>query len=317
MATSGTVTYSVAEIDIITDALSEIGCLGEDQTLNPADIVLARRKLNLIVKQWTSQLDFAPGLKMWTRRTGYVFLQDGQVQYALGPSGDHATDNYVRTTMTASEALGAWTITVASVTGIATAYYIGVQLDSGSIQWTTVNGSPAGSVVTLTATLTGAASSGNTVFCYQTKMRRPFELLSGSLRDASGNDTPVDVNMGLAEYEVIYSKTSEGSPARLYFEAQRTNAAAYLDCAPDDVTSVLRIPYLSYIEDFTTASNDADFPAEWARPLCLQLANDCARPFGVTVPPDLKQDLAEALAMARKAYPERVVADYQSSPDEY
>jgi hypothetical protein len=317
MATSGTVTFSVTEIDIITDALMEIGCLDETGTPTASDIVIARRKLNLIVKQWTSQLDFAPGLKMWTRRTGYLFLQDGQVQYALGPSGDHATDSYVRTTLTAAAAQGAGTITVASVTGIATTYFIGVQLDSGSIQWTTVNGAPAGSVVTLTATLTGAAASGNTVFCYQTKMRRPFELISGSLRDTDGNDTPVDVNLSLAEYEAIGSKTSEGSPAGLYFEAQRTNAAAYLNCAPDDVTNVLRIPYLSYIEDFTAQSNDADFPVEWSRPLCLQLANDLARPFGVEVSQGLKQDLAEALAMARKAYPERVVAEYQNDPDAY
>jgi hypothetical protein len=83
------------------------------------------------------------------------------------------------------------------------------------------------------------------------------------------------------------------------------------------VTNVLRIPYLSYIEDFTAQSNDADFPVEWSRPLCLQLANDLARPFGVQVSPGLKQDLAEALAMARKAYPERVVAEYQNDPDAY
>lgn len=317
MATSGTVTFSVNELDIITDALTEIEAIGVGEALDPADIVLARRKLNLIVKQWVSQIDFAPGLKMWTRRTGYLFLQDGQVQYSLGPSGDHATDSYVRTTLTANAALGAGTITVASATGIANTYNIGVVLNSGAIQWTTVNGAPAGTTVTLTATLTGAASSGNTVFCYQTKMRRPFELLSGVLRDTDGNDTPVDVNMGLAEYESIYSKTSEGSPARLYFEAQRTNAVAYIDCAPDDVTKVIRLPYLSYIEDFTSAVDDADFPAEWARALCLQLANDLCRPFGVTVPQSLRADLNEALAMARKAYPEVIVADYQNCPDEY
>lgn len=316
-STSGTVTFSVTEIDIIKDALMEIGCLDSIEEPSAADVVLARRKLNLIVKQWTSQLDFAPGLKMWTRRTGYMFLQSGQVQYALGPSGDHATESYVRTTLSASAAQGAGTITVTSATDIATTYNIGIQLDSGSIQWTTVFGAPSGSTVTLSTALTGPAASGNTVFCYQTKMRRPFELLSGSLRDVDGNDTPVDVNMGLAEYEAIYSKTSEGSPSGLYFEAQLTNAAVYLNCAPEDVTSVLRLPYRSYIEDFSSQSDAADFPAEWARPLVLQLANDCAGPFQVAIPPNLKQNLAEALAMARKAYPERIVAEYQSSPDEY
>lgn len=317
MSTSGTVTYSVNESEIIRDALTEIGYLDHTETPSADDLVVARRKLNLLVKQWTSQLDFAPGLKMWTRRTAYLFLQNGQVQYSIGPSGDHATESYVHTTLTADAAQGAGTVVVASATGIANTYNIGVVLNSGAIQWTTVNGAPAGSTVTLAATLTGPASSGNTVFCYQSKPRRPFEILSGVLRDTDGNDTPIDVNMSLAEYEVIYSKTSDGVPSRLYFEAQRTNAVVYIDCAPEDVTNVLRLPYNSYVEDFSAQVDDADFPAEWARPLCLQLASDCCRPFGKSVPPDLREDLAEALAMARKAYPQNVVAEYQSCPDEY
>lgn len=317
MSTSGTVTYSVNEADIIRDALIEIGHLDPTETASADDVQTARRKLNMIVKQWTSQLDFAPGLKMWTRRTAYLFLQSGQVKYSLGPSGDHAAEEYAGTTLSAGASAGAGSITVASATGIATTYNIGVQLDSGSIQWTTVNGAPVGTTVTLAATLTGAASAGNSVFCYQTKVRRPFELLSGVRRDAAGNDTPVDVNMSLQEYESIYSKTSEGSPARLYFEAQRTNAVVYLDCAPEDASEVLRLPYLSYIEDFSSQTNDADFPAEWSKPLALQLANDCCRPFGREPKPSLRLDLQEALAMARKAYPETAVLEYQSAPDEY
>jgi hypothetical protein len=317
VSTSGTVTFSVNELDIITDALTSIGYQDPAETLSASDVVTARRKLNMIVKQWTSQLDFAPGLKMWTRRRGYVFLQDGQVSYSLGPSGNHATESYVSTTLSADAANGAGTVTLTSVTGIASGDFIGVRLDSGSIHWTTVNGAPAGSVVTLTAVLTGAAAAGSRVFAYTTKLRRPFEIVSGVRRDASGNDTPVDVNMGLAEYESIYSKTSEGSPARLYFEAQRTNAVIYLDCAPEDTTEVLRIVYLSYIEDFTSTVDDADFPAEWARALSLQLAMDCCLPFARPVPPSLPALAQEAITFARKAYPETVVASYESCPDEY
>lgn len=317
MSTSGTVTFSVNESDIISDALETIGYKAPTETVSSSAYVTARRKLNMLVKQWTGQLDFAPGLKMWTRRTGYLFLQDGQVQYSLGPSGDHATESYASTTLSAGALAGASSVTVASTSGIADTYFIAVELDSGSLQWTTVSGAPAGSVVTLASTLTGAASSGNRVFCYQTKVRRPFEIISGVLRDTDGNDTPIDVNMGLAEYEVIPSKTAEGTPQRIYFEAQRTNAVVYLDCAPDDVTSVIRFRYLSYIEDFSSAANDADFPAEWARALTLQLAMDCTLPFRRPVPPQLPGLLTEALTMARKAYAENVVADYQSCPDEY
>jgi hypothetical protein len=317
MATSGTVTFSVNELDIITDALETIGFKDPDEALDADDIVAARRKLNMIVKQWSSQLDFAPGLKMWTRRRAYLFLQDGQVSYSLGPSGDHATETYVSTTLSANAASSAGTVTVTSATGISSGDYIGVLMDSGSIHWTTVNGAPSGGTVTLTTAMAGAASSGARVFAYTTKMRRPFELESGARRDVDGNDTPIDVNMSLAEYEVIPSKTSEGSPSRLYFEAQRTNAKAYIDCAPEDCSEVIRLVYLSYIEDFTSTTDDADFPAEWARALSVQLAKDCCLPYGRPVPPALDQLLAEALAMARKAYPETSEYEYQNCPDSY
>jgi hypothetical protein len=316
MATSGTVTYSVTEADIIKDALIEIGYLDPTETPTADDIVTARRKLNLIVKQWTSQLDFAPGLKMWTRRTGYLFLQEDQTKYSIGPSGDHATETYVQTTLSTDEVLGSTSLSLTSTTGMSASDNIGIVLDDGSIHWTTISGAP-GAPTTIATGLASAATSGNVVFAYTTKMRRPFELLSGVLRDTDGNDTPIDVNLSLPEYEAIYSKGSEGSPSRLYFEAQRTNAVVYLDCAPEDVTKVIRLPYLSYIEDFSAQANDADFPAEWSKPLILQLANDCCRPFGKKVSADLKQDLIEALAMARKAYPENAVAEYQSEPDEY
>lgn len=317
MSTSGTVTFGVTEQDIIADALESINYKDPGETVSADDLVVARRKLNMIVKQWTSQLDFAPGLKMWTRRTAYLFLQKAQVQYSIGPSGDNATESYTRTTLSAAAATSASTITVASVTGITDTYYLGILLDSGSIQWTTVSGAPSGTTVTLAVALTGAASSGSSVFCYQTKTRRPFKLLTGSRRDTSGLDAPVDVEMTLAEYESIYSKTAEGSPSRLYFEAQRTNAVVYLECAPENRSDVLRLPYLSYVEDFSAEANDADFPAEWARPLCLQLGMDLCLPFSRPIPQALPGLLTEALAMARKAYAEEIVLSYESDPDTY
>lgn len=317
MATSGTVTFSINEADIIKDALQNIGVLADGANANASDTELSRRKLNMIVKQWTAQLDFAPGLKMWTRRTGYLFLQKDQVVYNLGPSGDNATESYVDISLAANAASSAGTVTVSSATSLSTGMYIGVLLDTGAIHWTTINGAPAGAVVTLATVMPSAASSGNQVFAYTTKLRRPFELVTGVIRDSAENDTPLDVNMGIREYEAIYSKTSEGTPSGLYFEAQRTNAVAYLNCAPEDCTSVIRVKYLSYIEDFTAQTDDADFPAEWARPLTAQLSMDLCLPFGRPVPQALPPLLTESLAMARKAYAETSTASYQNEPDEY
>lgn len=318
MATSGVTTYSVTETDIITTAFEDAAIYGAGRTISAEDYTLARRKLNMLVKQWVSQTDFAPGLKMWTRRTGWLFMQKSQVEYDLGPSGDEcAAETYVATTLASSASGGAGTITVVSAAGISTTMRIGVLLDSGSMQWTTVNGAPAGAVVTLTATLTGAASAGNVVYAYASKVHRPFEIVSAVMRDSDGNDTPMDPQLSLAEYEAIPAKSGLGTPASMYFEAKRTNAVVYLDCAPDDLTSVIRLRYLSYVEDSTATSDTIDFPAEWYRPLAAQLGIDLCPAFRKPAPPELVSLRNESLQIAQNAYPAKSEAYYLSEPDSY
>lgn len=319
MSTSGTTSFSVTELDIITDALQNIGVIGAaEQTVEPEDYVVARRKLNFLIKQWTSNIDFAPGLKMWTRRRGFLFTQANQVVYNLGPTGDEcAAESYVTSTLAVAASGGAGTITLASATGFVSAMRIGILLTSGAFQWTTINGAPAGAVVTLTAVLTSAAAIGARVFAYTTKIQRPFEIETGSIRDTSGSDNPIRVSMLLEEYEAVPSKTGTGTPSEAYFEAKRTNATLSLNSQPTNLTEVVRLVYRSYVEDMSATTNDVDFPAEWFRALSAQLSIDLCVPFSRPLTNELKMVRDESLAMAKNAYPERSLVEYQNEPDAY
>jgi hypothetical protein len=318
MATSGTTAYGVTELDILTSAAVKLGVAENGQAPDVDATTILRRNLNMLMKQWVAQADYAPGLKMWTRRLGYLFMQKSQVVYSLGPTGDEAAaDSYVATTLANSAAGGVGTVTVADATGIVSAMRIGILLDSGTMQWTTVSGTPSGAVVTLGAALSSAASSGNAVYVYTSKVQRPFEIVTAVLRDASGSDTPMDPNLSVEEYEAIPSKTSEGTPSRLYFEAQRTNAKVSIDCAPSALTNVIRFKYLAYPEDTTASTQDMDFPAEWFKPLVGQLVIDSAPDFSRAVTVDMKLYRDEGLALARNAYPAKSIAYYQSDPDSY
>ena len=124
MATSGSVDFSVTRDDIITGAMRVIGALGEAETPTSYEISNASQALNMLVKQWQGATNFAPGLKVWARKVGYLFVQSDTVQYALGPSGDNWTNSYVSTTTTAAASSGASSITVASATGLAASQYI-------------------------------------------------------------------------------------------------------------------------------------------------------------------------------------------------
>jgi hypothetical protein len=316
MASSGVVTYTVTEEDIIRDALEEIGILAAGDEPVPEDTILCRRKLNMILKQWGSNADLYPGLRMWLRKRAYLFLQKDQHVYSLGPSGDAAAaDSYTTTTTSASALSGASTIDVASASGISSGYYIGVELSTGALQWTTVNGAPAGTTVTLTAALTADVASGARVFVYVAKPRRPEDILTAKLVDTNGDETPIDVNMGLEEYEAIPNKTVEGTPSACYYEALLTNAKLYFDREPSDVTKVARIVFLSPIENFTTSSDDANFPMEWYRPLAAQLAIDVAGSFERPVTDVLMNKRNDAVSIAQSAHVKTSNAYFQPGLD--
>lgn len=315
MASSGVVTYTVNELDIITDAMQGIGELGVDETLDEADIVLCRRKLNMILKQLSGNSEYAPGFKMWARKRATVFLQKDQSAYSLGPSGDHASASYVTTTMSAGAVLGASTITVSSIAGISSADNIGVLLSTGFFQWTTVSGAPSGSTVTLAATLTAAAASGARVFVYTTKMRRPSDILTAMLKDTSSQETFIDPTMILEEYQSLPDKTVEGTPDMAYYETQLTNGVMYLNREPDDVTKVVSMVYLSPIEDTTTGTDTIDVPQVYFRPISLQLQMDISLPFSAPIKPELKGLRDEALSIARSAYPQVDRSYFQPNAD--
>lgn len=311
MATSGTVTYNVTETDIITDALEDLGVLNAGESPASADTTKARRKLNLILKGMSAASSLFSGEKLWLRKIGYLFLQKGQAVYTIGPSGDKCTQSYVQTTLSASAAGGASTITVTTVTGIANTYNIGIELDSGSLQWTTVNGAPSGSTVTLTATLTGAASAGNVVYCYQTAAIRPLNMLTGLLRDTSGADVPVDVRETVQGYEALSSKADDGDPQFAYFAPTLTNSTIYFDVEANDVTKVFRYVFRAPIQDMSAGTNDFDLPQEAYRYISAQLAIDLAPSFGKEIGPTLKLIRDEALQQLRDAQPQTTNAFFQ------
>jgi hypothetical protein len=67
------------------------------------------------------------------------------------------------TTLSSGASATDTTIDVTSATGVTSGDIIGILLDDGSTQWTTVNGAPSGTTITITDALTGNTASGNSV----------------------------------------------------------------------------------------------------------------------------------------------------------
>ena len=307
MPTSGTIAFSVNRDDVITAAMQSISAIGDAETPSGSDIETCSFWLNLLVKQWSGTKDFAPGLKMWSRKTGYCFLSSTTGTFQLGNGGDNWTGAYNQTLLTAAGSAGGYYIAVASATGIVAGYNIGIQLDDGSLQWTTVV-SITNLSVRLAATLNYAASSGNVVFCYQTKSRRPMTLLTVVLRDINLNDTPIWIG-SLQDYEAVAQKSQMGDPTFVYYQYAGDPSlpgTLYTDTYSIDVSKVLRIIYLSDIEDLNAATDTVDYSPAWYLPLALNLGLLLAPVFRLPITDDMRRNAAVALAVAQSETP-----DYQ------
>ena len=298
MATSGTITFRTNRNEVIKGALRLCSAYDPENSAGPstAQITDAAESLNLLVKSWG-----AVGLQLWERRWGVVFPQNNQGTFILGspgPAGDHAclttplNGGFVQTTLSTDAADGASTIEVESITGqlsttgttattITNAYNIGIELDDGTLQWTTVNGAPSGTTVTLAAVLTDSATSGNAVYCYQTKLIRPLRVLDAFIRQTQGgNDLPCKI-ISRDEYNRFGVKSSPGTPTQIYYNPQSNTGQLYTYPVFNDMTQVLFIEFSKPIDDFTTSTDDYDLPQEWGNALKLNLALQIAPEYEV------------------------------------
>lgn len=274
MTTSGSVDFTETRNQIITDALITCGAIDASGAAAAEDVSFAARRLNAMVKTWQAQ-----GTRLWTRREAYLFTAKSQARYKIGPNSTEHTaelDDAVFTTLSADAASGAASISVTSTTGMTVADNIGVVLDDGTIDWDTISAIPG--AVTLTGTLSGAASSGNEVFAYTTKINRPLRIEDAQRRDSSGNETPI-IAISHAEYQQIPNKTITGKTNEFYY--QPTTPDGFLSIWPEPETSdSIRLTCLFPIEDFDATSNTPDLPQEWIDCLMWNLAARLCPSYG-------------------------------------
>jgi hypothetical protein len=281
MTTSGTATFSYNRDQIIKMAYRKLGVINASETPGAQMIQDASDALNL----WVKALN-ATGLHIWTETEATVFLQPGQNSYTLGTgSTDHATESYTATTLSAAAASSASSITVTSTTGFATTYKVGVVLDSGSIFWTTQNGAVSGSSIPLTASLTGAASSGNAVYVYQTDILRPLRVVSTRRYNFSSAIDTQMIPMSRIDYRNQPNKTATGVPTQTFYDPRggaNTQGIIYAWPTPADATNAIKMTWWRPVQDFTASANTPDLPQEWGLALIWNLAKEMGPEFDVT-----------------------------------
>lgn len=316
MTTSGTYSFLVTRDDVIKTSMQFLGKLGENELPTATETSDLSCLLNMQTKQWMGKSDFAPGLKVFTRRRGYLFLNTLSGQYSVGPSSATGwTNNFVNPTTTASAAGAQPAIVVNSVVGVVIGYNIGVAYGPlRTLFWTTVL-NVVGSTVTLNANLPGPVVSGAEVYCYQTAGTQPQELETAVLRDGSNQDTPLNIMRSIQEYDSLPNKadpTNIADPVAIYYEFQLGTSNLFTDCgAANDTSKYIVVTYMEPTQDFNNPLDNPSYPQEWFLPLCWGLAKNAHSAFQVSWTAGMESAYKEALAIAQHKDPEETVAYFQ------
>lgn len=283
MATSGSVNYSVTRNDIINEALELNLVKSPGDSADPNDITSCVRTLEMMIKYWQSR-----EIHFWKTEDIYLPLELSETSYTLGPNGDHATTTMVKTEVSTAASSGASTILVDSITGASDADNIGVELDGGDLQWTTINGAPSGSTITLTDSLTDDVVVDAHVYIYTTIINRPLFITKAVLHRDSGTETPIKV-ISRNKYKGISTKTTTGPANQIWYDPRTTDGTLYVWPTADTVKDYLILTARMPIEDFDASGNNPDYPQEWYLAIAWNLAVLISPKFGSKLPARVAQ----------------------------
>ena len=270
MTTSGSSDFSLTRNQVIARAGRLIGAIKAGETMGSGEITDFAEALNAMVKAWQAKSN----MKVWTVTEATLFPQVEQSQYALSLSStDHATQSYAATDLTADAVSGATSISVSAIAGMASGDHIGVVVNDGSLYWTTVNGAPSGTTVTLTAGLSEAANAGAAVFTYTTKIVRPLKIVDVRRSNiSSAIETPLSPPLARLDYQHLPNKSQTGTINQCFYDPQLATGYLYLWQPPSAVTDLVKFTWHRPLMDFDAAGDTPDMPQEWYQALAYNLA---------------------------------------------
>lgn len=270
MARSGVYTFNRTAGQIVTAAARKLGIVAEGENLSNAAMTSGLEDLNLLLKSFPLK-----GIDLWRYEEMVVFLNTTNSKYMIGTSGDRASFNSHKTEIAVVASAGVSTITVDSDDNITNGDVIGIELDSGTIQWTTVNGVPSANVVTLTATLTGAASVDNHVYNYTTIAQRPERVYNGRVINASDAEITID-SMSLSDYQESAVKSTTSFPTGYCYVPTIDNGTLYVSGITNSVKNRLAFSVQRQLQDITSISDNLDIPQSHLKAVIFNLAVDMA-----------------------------------------
>lgn len=282
MALSGSTDYSVNRDELINQAYRILGALRTGGSATTEEISDATITLNMMLKAWQ-----AYGLQLWVVKRATLIPTKGAQSYSLGGTGDHASLSMSKTEMRVAGVATDTTLEVDSTTGMTAADNIGIVLDDGTTQWTTINTVTDSDTVVIDTALTSAAAINQHIYWYTTKINRPHEMLEVYRRNYDEViDVPV-IRLSRTDFFTLSDKDTEGTIVNFYYDPQLTNSILHVwPTASSDFANNFTLELLikKPFDDMDSATDDFEFPQEWYEAIVYGLAERIAPMLGYPIP---------------------------------
>lgn len=298
MAYSGSKDWAVTRDDIIGAALRKTGEYDSLDGIPATEQADAELALNAIIKEWMGE-----GVGLWLRQRSILILNPGLQKYHLGLTGTPgAVDDFhcfrdselIEATATAADAGGqkvitvdAWVDYAGTSSGVPVSGDVaGIRLDDGTFFWDTVDSATTTSV-TLNTNLPSAGRIGSKVYTYTTRISRPAGIVYAYRESTTRTSSQIDI-IGRTAYERLSLKNSAGEPTKLMFDPQIIGTTpgdsmaeiAVWPVSPPRTTDKLVMITKHYVDDFDAATDNPQFPIEWANALIWALAWELSFEYG-------------------------------------
>ncbi len=278
MATSGQTFLVKTCQEVIREAFAQLNIIAQSNqgtTLNGDFAADGKIALNNFLK--TLQRKRLP----WLNRTSVLFLEKEKRIYTLGANADKAcAQSDLIDRKTTAAALAAQAVVSCDVASLAVGMQAGVELDNGSLFWSTIAVIGAASV-TLAGNLTAAAASGNKIY-FCTEFITDLPLVINSIqREEDSTQIPLQ-KYSRERYMGLSSKNTASSPNIYYYSHQLLAGDLYLNPVPENPKDYLNIDYVCPIQVCLNLTDDLEIPDDWYNYIELSTALQLANKYSIS-----------------------------------